>query len=89
MNAFDDVGDIHLDLVCFSDYLRLTFKDSGQPYDFEKQRKTSESAKIIAFASDDMSITKDKDGHNNYNLDFLFSTDFDIKNFLATHERLL
>ena len=89
MNAFDDVGDIHLDLVCYSDFLRLTFRDSGQPYDFEKQRRTSESAKIMAFAADDMSITEDSEGHNNYNLDFLFESDFDIKNFLATHERLL
>ena len=89
MNAFDDVGDIHLDLVCFSDYLRLRFKDSGQPYDFEKQRKTSESAKIMAFAVDDLSITRDSEGHYNYNLDFLFNSDFDVKNFLAAHERLL
>jgi len=89
VNAFEDVGDIHLDFVCHRDFLRLTFRDSGQPYDFEKQRKTSESAKIMAFAADDLSITKDKDGNNRYNLDFLFDSEFDIKTFLATHERLL
>ena len=89
VNAFDDVGDIHLDFECHRDFLRLTFRDSGQPYDFEKQRKISDSAKIMAFAADDLSITKDADGNNNYNLDFLFNSDLDIKNFLATHERLL
>ncbi|MBP3879296.1 MAG: ATP-binding protein, partial [Lachnospiraceae bacterium] len=89
VNAFEDVGDIHLDFVCHRDFLRLTFRDSGQPYDFEKQRKTSDSAKIMAFAADDLSITKDKDGNNRYNLDFLFDSEFDIKTFLATHERLL
>ena len=75
VNAFEDVGDIHLDFVCHRDFLRLTFRDSGQPYDFEKQRKTSDSAKIMAFAADDLSITKDKDGNNRYNLDFLFDSD--------------
>ncbi len=89
INAFDDVGDIHLDLVCYRDFFRLVFKDSGQPYDFEKQRKTSDSAKIIAFAADDISITTDSNGNYNYNLDFLFDSDFDIKSFLASHERLL
>ena len=89
INAFDDVGDIHLDFVCYRNFLRLVFKDSGQPYDFEKQRKTSESAKIIAFAADDMSITTDSNGNYNYNLDFLFASDFDVKTFLAAHERLL
>lgn len=90
LNAFEDVGDIYLYCVCFRDFMRLTFEDSGQVYDFDKQRKKSESAKIISFVADDMSITRKKDSNmTSYNLDFIYSSDFDITEFLASHERLL
>ncbi|MBQ4430769.1 MAG: hypothetical protein II877_04640, partial [Synergistaceae bacterium] len=90
LNAFEDVGDIYLHCTCFRTFMRVTFEDSGQVYDFDKQRKKSESAKIIAFVADDMSITKKHDSNmTSYNLDFIYSSDFDVTEFLASHERLM
>ena len=90
LNAFDDVGDIYFYCTCFRDFMRLTFEDSRQLYDFDKQRKKSESAKIIAFVADDMSITRKRDSNTtSYNLDFIYSSDFDVTVFLASHERLI
>ena len=90
LNAFDDVGDIYLYCKCYRNFMRITFEDSGQVYDFEKQRKKSESAKIIAFVADDLSITRKPDSNlMSYNLDFIYSSDFDVTDFLASHERLM
>lgn len=90
LNAFEDVGDIYLHFICFRDFMRVKFEDSGQVYDFEKQRKKSESAKIMAFVCDDLSITKNRDSNmTSYNLDFIYSGDFDVTEFLASHERLM
>ena len=90
LNAFEDVGDIYLHCICFRDFMRLTFEDSGQLYDFEKQRKKSDSAKIISFVADDISITRKRDSNmTSYNLDFIYSRDFDVTEFLASHERLM
>lgn len=90
LNAFEDVGDIHLDCTCFRDFLRLSFKDSGQVYNFDKQRKNSDSAKIIAFVANDLSVSREHDSNLiSYNLDFLYDSDFDITEFLASHERLM
>ncbi len=89
LNAFEDVGDIYLYCTCLRDFMRITFEDSGQLYDFEKQRKKSDSAKIISFVADDMSITRKRDSNmTSYNLDFIYSSDFDVTEFLASHERL-
>lgn len=90
LNAFEDVGDIYLYCVCFRDFMRVIFEDSGQVYDFDKQRKKSESAKIMAFVADDLSITRKRDSNmTSYNLDFIYSSDFNITEFLASHERLM
>ena len=90
LNAFEDVGDISVYCICFRNFMRLTFEDSGQLYDFDKQRKKSESAKIIAFVADDMSITRKRESNmTSYNLDFIYSSDFDVTEFLASHERLM
>ena len=90
LNAFEDVGDISIYCVCFRNFMRVMFEDSGQVYDFDKQRKRSESAKIIAFVADDMSIESKPDSRMTaYNLDFIYSNDFDVSEFLASHERLM
>ncbi len=90
LNAFDDVGDIYLHCICFRNFMRITFEDSGQLYDFDKQRKKSESTKIISFVADDISITRKRDSNmTSYNLDFIYSSDFDATEFLASHERLI
>lgn len=90
LNAFEDVGDVYVYCVCYRTFMRLTFEDSGQVYDFEKQRKKSESAKIIAFVADDMSVER-KSGSNmmSYHLDFIYNRDFDVSEFLASNERLM
>lgn len=90
LNAFEDVGDIYLYCMCYRNFMRVAIQDSGQVYDFEKQRKKSESAKIIALVVDDLSITRKQDSNmTTYNLDFMYSSDFDITEFLASHERLM
>lgn len=90
LNAFEDVGDIYLHCLCFRNFMRLVFEDSGQVYDFEKQRKKSDSAKIIAFVADDMSVEHKPDSTMmSYSLDFIYSKDFDVSEFLASHERLM
>ena len=89
LNAFDDVGNINVEFTCFRDFLRLSFSDNGQEYDLEKQRKSNDSVKIISHFADDISFQRKSDGGMSYNFDFVFSGDFDIKEFLASHERLL
>jgi hypothetical protein len=70
--------------------MRISLEDSGQVYDFDKQRKKSESAKIISFVADDLSVKHTQDKNLiSYNIDFIYSSDFDVKDFLASHERLM
>lgn len=90
LNAFEDVGDIYVYCKCFRDFMRISLEDSGQVYDFDKQRKKSESAKIISFVADDLSVKHTQDKNLiSYNIDFIYSSDFDVKDFLASHERLM
>lgn len=86
MNAYEDVGDITMDICFMADWFRLRFSDNGELYDFQKNKETNRSAKRILDCVDSFGVYE-KGGKQIYYLDFLYDRDFDIRQFLLEHER--
>lgn len=85
-NAFADVGDIRIDFVFTSEWLRIRFSDSGSLYDLEKSAEEGMSAKIILKMVDSY-CTEEENGVLSYSMDFLYEKDFDMRDFLLHHEK--
>lgn len=87
LNAYEDVGDITMDICFMSDWFRLRFTDCGEVYDIQKNKETTEGAKVILSKVDSFAVALTKDGKHSYSLDFLYDRDFDIRKFLLEHEK--
>lgn len=86
LNAYEDVGDITMDICFMSDWFRLRFSDCGQVYDIQKNQETNSGAKRILDRVDSFAVEV-RDGRHCYSLDFLYDSDFDIRQFLLEHEK--
>ena len=87
INAYADVGDITLELRLFSDLLRVSLRDAGVPLDIVPSPDSSDSMKILLKLVDDFGTARDAEDRAVCNLDFLYDTEFDIRQYLLAHER--
>jgi len=87
INAYEAVGEITVRVIFMRDWLRVEFSDSGERYYIEKNRETSSSAKIILKLVDNFSTLTNANGMPYYCMDFLYDTEFDIKDFILKHGR--
>lgn len=80
-DAYSAAGDIRVRITLMPEWLRVSFSDSGAEYFIDKRRDTSMSARIILKAVNDFH-TDYPDGKPVYCMDFLYETDFSIREFL-------
>ena len=81
LDAYSAAGDIRVRITLMPEWLRVSFSDSGAEYFIDKRLDTSLSAKIILKAVSDFH-TDYPDGKPVYCMDFLYETDFNIREFL-------
>lgn len=82
INAYDDVGDIRVQLVLMRDWLQIRFTDYGQEYFIDKNKDSSASAKLILHLADNFSSIYNERKQPMYCMDFVYDKDLDIQEFL-------
>lgn len=87
-NAFSDVGEITVKAILYRDWFGIHFSDAGEPYIIEKNSNRSYSAMIILNQVDNFKILQGEDGRPVYCMEFKYSDDFDINEFLKDSIRL-
>ncbi len=87
INAYEAVGDITVRVIFMRDWMRIEFSDSGERYYIEKNKATSYSARIILKVVDNFTTLIDDNGMPFYALDFLYNSEFDIKEYILKHGR--
>ncbi|MDD4291434.1 MAG: AMP-binding protein [Clostridia bacterium] len=87
VNAYSDVGDIHIQVVLRDEWLSIRFKDQGAQYFIEKNTSSSYSAMIILKTADSFKTEYAEDGHPIYCMDFLYNKNFNIQNFLKEQSK--
>lgn len=78
---------IDVAVVFMPDWLRVQISDDGAKYDIHKDEATNISAKLIMSMVDSFSTLETENQKPIYCLDFLYEKEFDIKNFLLSHEK--
>lgn len=86
-NAFSDVGEITVKAVLYRDWFGIHFSDAGEPYAIEKNSNRSYSAMIILNQVDNFKILQGEDGHPIYCLEFKYSDNINISEFLKDFSR--
>ena len=82
VNAYDDVGDIRVQLVLMRDWLQIRFTDYGQEYFIDKNKDSSASAKLILHLADNFSSIYNERKQPMYCMDFVYDKELDIQEFL-------
>lgn len=85
-NAYNETGEITIEMTLFTKFMRLTFSDMGDKYFTEETEETKEASSIILKNVSNYSTTKEEKGKTVYNLDFNFADGFDIAEFLSKSE---
>ena len=80
-NAFDENGIIRMEVLLMPEWMRLRFTDTGRKYSMEAE-DASFSAKIILANVDAYASGENEKGETVYSLDYVYSEDFDIKDYL-------
>ena len=84
-NAFEENGDIRMEVLLMPEWLRLRFTDTGRKYLLESEN-ASISAKIILANVDSYSTSETDAGETEYCLDYLYSDDFNVKDYLMHYK---
>ena len=80
-NAYDENGEIRLELFLLPDRFRVRFTDGGRPYRFDGEN-ASVSARIILANVDAFSSVAREDNLVGSNLDWQYAEDFDVNAYL-------
>lgn len=80
-DSYAGVGNIRIKVTLMSDWIRVSFSDTGTEYCIDKRLDSSLSAKII-LAEVDNFHTDRYSGKPIYCMDFLYESDVNIRNFL-------
>ncbi len=80
-NAFEENGVIRMEVLLMPQWLRLRFTDTGRKYSLESE-DASMSARIILANVDSYSSEETEKGETVYSLDYQYSNDFDVKDYL-------
>lgn len=80
-DSYAGVGNIRIKVSLMSDWLRVSFSDTGTEYCIDKRLDTSLSAKIILAAVDNFHTDR-LSGKPIYCMDFLYQSEVKITDFL-------
>jgi len=80
-NAYDENGEIRMEVLLMPQWMRLRFTDTGRKYSLEAE-DASISARIILANVDSYASGENKAGETEYCLDYQYSEDFDVKEYL-------
>ncbi len=80
-HAYDDSGEIRMEVILMPQWLRLRFTDNGKIYRLDGE-DASISAKIILANVDAYTSGTNDVGETQYSLDYQYRDDFDVKAYL-------
>ena len=83
-NAYDEKGEIRLEVILMPQWLRLRFRDNGKAYRLDSE-DVSISAKIILANVDNFYSAEGESAETEYWLDYQYRDDFDVKGYLLRH----
>ena len=83
-HAFDESGEIRMEVILMPHWFRLRFTDSGKAYRLDSEEATI-SAKIILSNVDAYWSGTTGDNESEYLLDYQYSEGFDVKAYLMRH----
>ena len=86
-NAFEQDGQIRMEVILMPEWLRLRFTDTGRKYDLEDE-SASLSAKIILQNVDSYASGESERNETEYCLDYLYSDDFNVTDYLMQYKEL-
>ena len=86
-NAFDENGEIRMEVLLMPQWMRLRFTDTGRKYSLESE-DASISARIILANVDSYASGENQAGETEYCLDYQYSDDFDVKAYLRRYKEL-
>ena len=86
-NAFDENGVIRIEVLLMQQWMRLRFTDTGRKYSLESE-DASISAKIILANVDSYASGETKTGETEYDLDYQYSSDFNVKDYLLKYKEI-
>ena len=86
-NAFEENGEIRMEVLLMPQWMRLRFTDTGRKYLLESP-DASISAKIILANVDSYSTGESDAGETEYCLDYLYSDDFNVKDYLMRYKEI-
>ena len=84
-NAFEDDGLIRVEVLLMPHWLRLRFIDTGKRYELDSE-DASISARIILANVDAYSTDENANGESEYCLDYQYTDDFDVKEYLMRYK---
>ena len=86
-NAFEENGEIRMEVLLMPEWMRLRFTDTGRKYLLESD-DASISAKIILANVDSYSTGESDAGETEYCLDYLYNDDFNVKDYLMRYKEI-
>ena len=86
-NAFDENGIIRLEVLLMPEWMRLRFTDTGKRYSLEDEN-ASISARIILANVDSYSSGENDSKETEYCLDYQYSSDFNVKDYLMKYKEI-
>ena len=84
-NAFEDNGEIRMEVLLMPQWMRLRFTDTGRKYSLEAE-DASISARIILANVDGYASGEGEKGETQYSLDYQYSSDFNVKGYLMRYK---
>ena len=86
-NAFEENGEIRMEVLLMPEWLRLRFTDTGRKYSLEDEG-ASLSAMIILDNVDSYSSGENEKKETEYCLDYLYDEDFSVTDYLMQYKEI-
>ena len=84
-NAFEENGEIRMEVLLMPQWMRLRFTDTGRKYSLEAE-DASISARIILANVDAYASGENEKGETQYSLDYQYNDDFNVKDYLMRYK---
>ena len=84
-NAFEDNGEIRMEVLLMPQWMRLRFTDTGRKYSLEAE-DASMSARIILANVDGYTSGENEKGETQYCLDYQYNSDFNVREYLMRYK---
>ena len=86
-NAFEENGEIRIEVLLMPQWLRLRFTDTGRKYSLEAE-DASLSARIILANVDSYASGETDKGETEYCLDYQYDDSFNVKDYLMRYKEI-